>query len=183
MKTRQISLFYQITQTAVLPASAVEIARKDAWIKEAQKSVEADWKPKTIKVTYSVFDPEIENQRRFFEGPCVLYYAIQDMDLIEGTPDSATLDRYRETLLDNQLGYNYQGVNKLIRKRESTSDFKTAQKWNQFLHTLEETDFESAGYEFPDSEKFWNLVKEHGYEEAKGIVVSQLQNRLGKKLK
>ena len=182
MKTSRMALFYQLTQTEVLPPSAKEVERKELWIKEVQKTVEADYKPKIIKTTYEIFDPEIDKQRRFFEGACVGYYAIQNMDMTTGTPDIETLKKYREEVLDFMLGYDYHTVNRVIHKRKSTVDFKTVQKWNTFLQTLEETLFDSAGYEFPDSEHFWEMAKAHGYEEAKRIVIEQLQSRLKKRI-
>lgn len=182
MRTSRITLFYQLTQTEVLPPAAKEVERKDRWIKEVQNTIEANWKPLIIKVVYEMFNPEIEKQRRFFEGACVAYYAIQNSDMLTGTPDTETLRKYREELLDEMLGYDYQTVNKIIRKRKSTADFKTVQNWNTFLQTLEETLFDSAGYEYPNSEHFWEMVKKHGYDDAKRIVVEQLQARLKKRV-
>ena len=182
MKTSEIHIFYSLTQKEVIPPAERELARKDNWLKEIQKTIEADWKPLIVKVSYRLFNPEIEKQRRFFEGACVAYYAIQNSDLLTGTPDTETLRKYREELLDFCLGYDYHTVNRIIRKRPSTVDFKTVQKWNNFLQTLEETAFESAGYSFPDSEEFWNLTKKHGYDQAKRISIEQLQAKLSKKL-
>ena len=181
MKTSKISLFYSLTPTKVIPPAEREVERKERWLKEMQKTVEAEWKPKIIKNTYELFDPEIENQKRFFEGAVVEYYAIQDMDLFEGKPDSETLGNYREELLDEMLGYNLNTTNKIIRKRKSTTDFKDVQAWNTFLKTLEETIFAIAGYEFPDSKNFWELSGKHGYDEAKRIAIEQLQARLKKR--
>lgn len=181
MRTSRITLFYSLTQNEVIPPATVEIERKDNWIKEIQKTIEADWKPLIIKVVYEMFNPEIERQRRFFEGACVSYYAIQNMDMLTGAPDTETLKKYREEILDEMLGYDYKTVNKIIRKRKSTKDFKTVQVWNTFLQTLEETIFNHAGYEFPDSKNFWEITKKYGYEQAKRIVIEQLQARLSKK--
>lgn len=181
MKTSRITLFYSLTQKEVIPPATVEIERKDNWIKEIQRTIEADWKPLIVKVTYEMFDPAIEKQRRFFEGAVVDYYAIQNSDILKGTPDTETHKKYREEILDEMLGYDFQTVNKIIRKRKSTTDFKTVQKWNTFLQTLEETLFAHAGYEFPDSENFWEVTKKYGYDQAKRIVIEQLQGRLAKK--
>ena len=181
MKTSKISLFYSLTPTKVIPPAEREVERKERWVKVMQKTVEAEWKPKIIKNTYELFDPEIENQKRFFEGAVVEYYAIQDMDLFEGKPDTSTLDKYREEILDESLGYNFQTINKILRKRKSTKDFKEVQAWNTFLKTLEETIFAVSGYEFPDSKNFWELVKQYGHEEAKRIAIEQLQARLKKR--
>ena len=180
MKTSRITLFYSLTQTEIIPPTAVEIERKDRWIKEIQKTIEADWKPLIIKVVYEMFNPEIEKQRRFFEGAVIDYYAIQNSDILKGTPDTETHKKYREELLDEMLGYDFQTVNRVVRKRKSTTDFKTVQKWNTFLQTLEETIFAHAGYEFPDSENFWEVTKKYGYDQAKRMVIEQLQGRLVK---
>lgn len=177
MKTSKISLFYSLTQTEIIPPASIEIERKDQWIKAIQKTVEADFKPLIIKVVYELFNPEIENQRKFFEGAVIPYYAIQNSDLQEGLPDTETLRKYREEVLDETLGYDYRAVSKVIRKRKSTADFKSVQAWSNFLNIVEETIFESAGYEFPDSEHFWDLTKKHGYDEAKAIAIQQLQSR------
>lgn len=182
MRTKKIIITYSITPTEVLSPSSVELARKDAWIKDIQSEIPAEWEPVIVRVTYEMFNPEIEKQRKFFEGACIPYYAIQDMDMTVGLPDSDTIKKYREDILDEMLGYNYQGVQKIHRKRKSTTDFKSVQKWNTFLQTLEETIFDNAGYEFPDSKLFWDMVKEHGYDNAKQIAIDSLQTRLEKKL-
>jgi uncharacterized protein (UPF0335 family) len=181
MKTKEISLIYKLTPTEVISPSEIDIQRKEEWIKQSQATVESEWQPKMIKVTYKLFDPAIEDQRRFFEGACVKFYAIQNMDLKEGEPSSGMLKEYREYILDEMLGYDHKAVTKIIRMRKSTSDFKDVQTWNNFLKTLEETLFESAGYRFPDSEHFWELVKKHGYYEADRIVLNELQTWLTKK--
>ena len=178
----KISLFYNLTPTDIVPPSQKEIERKDQWIAVVQKMVEAPYKPLIIKVTYELFNPEIENQRKFFEGAVTPYYAIQNSDLREGLPDTNTLRQYREEILDEMLGYDFRTVNKVIRKRKSTADFKSVQAWNNFLNLVEETIFEAAGYTFPDSEHFWDLVKAHGYDEAKRIAIEQLQSQLKKKI-
>ena len=181
MRTSRITLFYSLTQTEIIPPAAVEIERKDRWIKEIQKTIEANWKPLIIKVVYEMFNPEIEKQRRFFEGACVDYYAIQNDNILKGTPNTQTHSMYRKDILDQMLGYNVQLTNRVIRERKSTRDFKTVQAWSNFLNTLQETLFDSAGYEFPDSEHFWELTKKHGYDQAKRISIEQLQGRLVKR--
>ena len=140
-----------------------------------QKSIEADWKPLVVKVLYEVFDPEVERQRRFFNGTCVKYYTIQNEHLTVGMPSNDLIKKYRETILDEMLGFELTLVGRTVRRRKSTSDFKSVQAWSKFLNTLEETLFDSAGFEFPDSEDFWKLVKEHGYEEAERISIERLQ--------
>lgn len=180
-KTGKIELIYTLTQTKVQPPSMKETARKDAWIKELQATVEADWKPLLVKVTYAMFNPEIEQLRKFFHT-CVKYFAIQNMDMVEGTPDSKTLDKWREELLDELIGYDFQTVNKVIRKRPSTADYKETQPWLTLLNNFEETIFDSHGYEFPDSKVFWESVKVHGYEKAQDIAIKQLQERMKKRI-
>ena len=181
MRTKSITLFYQVTQTEIIQPSITELERKDRWVKEVQKEVEADWKPLYIKTTYELHNPEIERQRRFFNGTCVKYYAIQNMDMHAGVPDNETIKKYREQLLDEMLGYDLVLVNRTVRRRKSTSDFKSVQAWNKFLNTLEETIFDNAGFEFPDSKEFWDLVKEHGYDQAERISIERLQTNLQRK--
>lgn len=181
MKTKSITLFYKVTQDEIFPPAIRELERKENWLKEIQKSVEADWKPQIIKVSYEMFDPEIANQMRFFNGTCVKYYAIQNENLTKGTPDPKLIKRYREEILDEMLGYDLHLVSKTVRRRKSTADFKTVQRWHTFLNTLQETIFDAAGFEFPDSKAFWELVDQHGYDEAERISVEQLQARIIKK--
>lgn len=180
-KTKKIELIYTLTQTDVQPPPLRETQRKDSWIKEIQNTVEADWKPKQIKVVYTVFDPEVEQLRKFFHT-CVKYFAIQDMDMTEGEPDYKLLERYREDVLDELLGYDYQTVSKVIRKRPSTETYKETQPWLVLLKNLEETLFDSHGYEFPDSDEFWRLVKEVGYEKAQDMSIKALQKRMIKRV-
>ncbi len=175
MRTKKIVLFYRLTQDKVIPPAARELARKDNWVKEWQKTIEADFKPMTMKVTYEPFNPEIQRMSRFFNGTCVKYYAIQNMDMTEGIPDSNTIKRYREQILDEMLGYDLHLINKTVRRRKSTTDFKSVQAWNNFLSTLEETIFDAGGYTFPDSKEFWELVEKHGHDEAERISIDNLQ--------
>ncbi len=101
--------------------------------------------------------------------------------MTSGVPSNEVLKKYREEILDEMLGYDTQLVTRTIRQRKSTSDFKTVQAWNKFLSTLEETLFASAGYEFPDSEAFWKLVKDVGYDEADRISTERLQTNTKRK--
>lgn len=181
MRTKRITLYYKVTQEGLTPPAAHELERKDRWVREVQKTVEAVWKPQIIRVTYELFNPEVARQLRFFNGTCIKYYAIQDMDLIGTVPDSVTLKRYREEILDEMLGYDLALVNRTVRRRKSTSDFKSVQAWNKFLNTLEETIFEDAGYKFPDSEEFWELVKEYGYEQAERMSLERLWSFMKRK--
>lgn len=175
MKTKSITLFYTVNQQQIIPPLKADIERKDKWIKEVQRTIDAEWNSELIKVTYSVFNPHIQDQVRFFNGTVVAYYAIQNEDMVEGIPSRELLEQYREEMLDELLGYDYKTVHKVIRKRKSTGDFKSVQAWNNFLKLCEETLFESAGYEFPDSEVFWELVKEIGYDNAKQESIKRLQ--------
>lgn len=146
--------------------------------------VEADWKPKMVKVTYELFDPEIENMQKFFNGPVVEYYAIQSREDLTGEVSSATREMTRESLLDEALGFDVPLLNgKTKRDRKSTTTFKNVQKWYAFLQTMKETQFEPNGYEFPDSEAFWENVKicgggQRGYEQAKLNAIQGLLRRI-----
>lgn len=175
-KTTRCVLFYSLTPTEVVSPTIRELERKEKWIAQMQKFVEADWKPQIIKVTYELFDPAIEKQQRFFNGTCVKYYVIQNLDLVDRTPTSEEMKLYREQLLDEMLGYDMALVNRVVRKRKSTTDFKSVAAWNKFLNTLEETIFAEAGYEFPDSKEFWDLVKRLGYDDAEKFVIKKLQD-------
>lgn len=181
--TKSFSLFYKITQNAITPPNDDDIKRKDEWIKAAQRTVRADWEPKFIKVTYEIVEQEVLNLQRFF-SVCVLYYAIQNEDGRE--PDYKLLAQYREMILDEALGYNLalaprgKHAPKVIRKRRSTTEFDVPQ-WTKFLKTIEETMFQEAGFDFPDSKVFWELAKAHGYEDAKRISVESLKKKYGDK--
>jgi hypothetical protein len=181
MRTKSVSIFYQITPNEIISPAVRELERKDRYIKEVQKTVAAEWEPKYIKVTYEEHNPEIERQRRFFNGTCVKYYAIQNMDMFVGEPSNEIIKQYREQILDEMLGYDLALVNRVVRRRKSTTDFRSMQAWNKFLNLLEETLFDSAGYEFPDSKEFWDLVKLHGYDQAERISIEQLQAKMKRK--
>lgn len=181
MKTKHLTLVYTLTQTEVKAPPAKEIQRKDEWIKELQKTVEVDWKPLQVRVKYTLVNPEVENLRRFFHT-CVKYFAIQDMDMVESEPDNITLEKYREELLDELIGYDYATAHKVLRRRPSTEQYKDTQPWLTLLKNMEETIFDSHGYEFPDSEAFWELVKKHAYEQAQDISIKALQARMKKKV-
>ena len=181
MRTKKISLFYSVTNKEIIPPKQSDIERKDAWLADIKKSIEAEWKPKIVKVTYEIYNPETEDLRQFFNGPVVEYFAIQHEDLYENRPTPELKKRYRETILDWALGYDVQLIDRTTRKRKSTADFVEVQEWNDFLHTLEETIFEQHGYEFPKSKDFWKLTEEHGYKKAQEIAIEQLQRRMRSK--
>lgn len=180
MITKKLSLFYTIRPHDIENPDSISVQRKEKWIQEIQKTVKSAWEPKMIRVTYELFNPEIERLRRFFNGPVILYYAIQNQDSVsEETPNT---NEYREQILDDALGYDVTLPNKTIRKRKSTSDFTSVQKWNDFIAMIKETQFDNAGYEFPDSEEFWKLEEQYGYEKAKEISIKKLKERVAKKL-
>ncbi len=181
MKTKAITLFYKVTQKEVIAPPQVELARKDEWLRQLQGSIPSDWEYELIKVTYEMFNPHIADLQRFFNGTVVMYYCIQNEDMITGEPTPQMLQQYREEMLDELLGYDYKTVNKVIRKRKSTTELKSVQAWNNLVKLAQETLFENAGYEFPDSEQFWEMVKKIGYDNAKVESRIKLQNNLAKR--
>lgn len=157
--------------------------RKEEWIKEIQKTIEADWKPKMIKVTYELYDPEIENMQKFFNGPVVEYFAIQSRENLSGEVDPLLKKRTRETILDEILGFEVELLGgKKKRDRKSTADFKNTQKWYDFLQTVKETLFDPQGYEFPNSEEYWENAKKYGYDQAKTIAIELMLKRVQARL-
>lgn len=181
MKTKAITLYYSITQNEIKQPAQAELARKDEWIKEIQRTIPSDWEFELVKVTYEMFNPHIQDLQRFFNGTVVMYYCIQNEDMFEGDPTREMLEQYREEMLDELVGYDYKTVHKVIRKRKSTTELKTVQAWNNLIKTAQETLFENAGYEFPDSEAFWKLVAELGYDNAKVESMKRLQTNLKRK--
>lgn len=181
MITKKLTLFYSLTQDKVIPPPSADIQRKDDWIKAIQATCEADFKPELVRVTYEIYNPEIHDQMRFFNGTVIPYYVIQNDDILEGTPDRERLDMYREELLDELLGYDYKTVNKTIRMRKSTTELRTVQAWNNLLQLCEETLFATAGFTFPDTKEFWELVDIIGYDNAKEESIKRLQSNLKKR--
>lgn len=182
MRTKKITLFYEITPSKVKPPSPEKLARKDEWIKEIQKTVPSEWDPKMVRVVYELYNPETQKIRKFFEGPVVEYFTIQTNDMLTGRPTRSQLDETRETLLSDALGFDVHLIGKIERRRKSTSDFTDTQEWNDLLNELKETHFEPNGYEMPDSDEFWKLSEAIGYERAKEESIKNLQARLQKKL-
>lgn len=182
MRTKKISLFYKLTDNEIFPPPHASLERKDAWLKGIQQSIPKAGEHRVVKVTYELFNPEVEQQRKFFNGPVVDYYAIQSAQILSGDVPRLTHDQYRETLLSDALGYQIELVGRSERRRKSTSDFTSTQRWHDFLETLKETIFEPNGYEMPDSEAFWEHAKKHGYDQAKVIAIEQLQRRMAAKL-
>lgn len=182
MRTRKIKLYYQLTPSKIFTPSPEAMARKDAWVKDIQRTIPADKDFKTIEVQYRLFDPHVEQQRKFFNGPCIDYWVIQSQQILSGSISRLMHNQARETLLSSVLGYNVRLINRVERRRKSTADFTETQEWNDFLETLRETEFEPQGYEIPDSEVFWELQKKYGYERACGMSIEQLRERLIKRL-
>jgi len=180
---KKIELFYKLTQDSIISPYQEAIARKDKFIADIQKTVQAEYEPKIIKVTYELVNPEIEKQRRFFHT-AIKFYAIQNEDMFEEEPSYELLRKYREELLDELLGYDVVLVTKTLRKRESTKDFKNVQQWNDLIRLFEETVFEKAGYYFPDSKKFWTLIEDENmsYEQADRIIKQRLQKTIKARL-
>jgi len=182
MITKKISLFYEVTGKEIVPPDQGNIDKKDKWLKEVQNSVEAEWKPKVIKVTYELFNPETESQRKFFEGAVVDYWLIQSQEDINIEITPGLHKKARNTLLDNILGFNVSLMNRIVRRRRTTTDFIDTQKWHEFLETVRETEFEPNGYEFPNSKYFNELSDKYGYDKAKGVALDELRKKLYKKL-
>ena len=175
MKTKKITLYYSVTQKSVIPPGPGEIERKDQWIRLIQAEVESEWKPKTVRVTYQLYNPECDQQRKFLEGPVIDYWCIQSQE-IKTLDDSPEMKKKaRETLLDKTLGYDVELIDKTVRRRRSTMDFVETQQWHDFLEMVRETEFEPNGYEYPDSEYFWKLAEAYGYEKAKVIAIEKLK--------
>lgn len=182
MRTKKITLYYTVTQKDIIGPNDGVMKRKEDWIKQIQKSVEADWKPKRIKVTYEMYNPEVDDQRNFFNGPVVEYWVIQKGDILDRRPTSNEIKKGRETLLSEALGYKVELWDKTEIRRKSSSEFTEVQEWNDFLEELRETEFEPNGYEFPKSEDFWKLADKIGYDKAKEASIEKLQERIIKKL-
>lgn len=182
MRTKRITLYYELTPKEIIPPKPEAIARKDAWIKEIQRGIEADWKPVQIRVEYRIFNPEVEAQRKFFEGPVVEFYTIQTKEMLEGRPSKAQNDEVRETILSDALGYDVQLLGRTERRRTSTTDFTDTQRWHDFFEEIRETHFEPNGYEMPDSKAFWEMAEKIGYDKAKEESIKQLQARMRRKL-
>lgn len=181
MKTKSLTLFYKVTPTEIISPPQLELARKDEWIRTIQSTIPSEWEFEMVKVTYEIYNPHISDLQRFFNGTVVMYYCIQNEDMTEGEPSREMLEQYREEMLDELLGYDYKTVHKVIRKRKSTADFKSVQAWNNLVKMAQETLFENAGFEFPDSEEFWKLVAEIGYDNAKTESRKRLQTNIAKK--
>lgn len=195
MRTKKITLYYKATHKEIVAPPPASLLRKDAWLKEIQRTISpqkrarrdeklntADAPFRYVKVVYELFNPEVEQQRKFFNGPVVDYWTIQKKDLMSGEVPRIMHDRAREELLSDVLGYDVPMLTRTERRRKSSSDFTSTQKWHDFFETLRETEFDPNGYEFPDSEHFWDLAKKHGYETAHGIAIEQLRKRIQAKM-
>lgn len=183
MRTKKITLFYKISDSETFPPDPQALRRKDMWIEEIRKTISKAGELRIVRVTYELFNPEVENQRKFFNGPIIDYYAIQAGDILSGGVTRDIHDRYRETILSELLGYEIQLIDRKEKRRKSTSDFTSTQQWHDFFERLRETIFEPEGYEMPESEMFWQLSEQYGYEQAKKISIEQLQKRIIAKMK
>lgn len=183
MATKKITLIYQLTNLSVNSPRATDIERKDEWIRSIQKKIPSG-QSRYIKQTFEEYDPEVLNSRKFFEGVVIVYYAIQNKDILEGYPDSALLRDQRESLLNEILGYNPRMAKFLGQDRASTVDFREVQQWNLFLNIIKEEYFDPNGYEFPDSDEFWELATTlRSYDEAHKVSIKRLQESLRRKYK
>ncbi len=183
MRTKKISLYYALSESETFPPTATAMARKEAWLKEIQRTIGGKaGETRTIKVTYELFNPEVERVRKFFEGAVVDYWIIQNNDMVSGEIPRIMHDQARETLLSNTLGYDVQLLDRKERRRKSTADFISTQHWHDFLETLRETEFEPNGFEFPDSKVFWEIAEKHGLDQAKRIATEQLRDRMKAKM-
>lgn len=178
MRTKKISLYYQVSSSEIFPPPGPALSRKESWIKEVQRTISKEAELRMIKVTYEVFNPDVERQRKFFNGPVVDYYAIQNEHITSGEVPRGMHDRYRETILAEALGYEVELVGRKERRRKSSADFNSTQQWNDFLEGLRETIFEPNGYEMPESEVFWEMSKKYGEEQAQKIALEELQRKI-----
>lgn len=133
-------------------------------------------------MTYELHNPAVARQRRYFNGPVIDFYIIQNENLLEGKPTTEQRKLYRETILFDTLGYTVELKDRKIEQRKSTSTFTDVQKWHTYLEELRETHFEPNGYEMPDTEQFWALEKKHGMQTAADITIHSLQRKLKQKL-
>lgn len=179
-KTQKITLISKITNREYTPPKTAEIERKDAWIREQQRTI-LNGAYKLIKTEYSLYDPEIDDMRRFFEGAITEYYVIQSRDILSGTPDSKLIKEGRDELLEAILGYDVRMAMLMKRERASTTDFKEVQQWLVFVNIIKEEFFDPNGYEFPNSDSFRQLAEQYGREEAKAISINKLQESLRRK--
>lgn len=152
-------------------------------MKGVQNEIAEAAETRQVKVTYEMHNPDVDKQRRFFNGPVVEFFTIQSTDAFDYRPQSAELKQYRELLLFNMLGFDMElpGGEK-VKQRKSTVTFQSTQKWHTFLEELKETYFDPNGYEMPDSEEFWSLADEHGYFQAQALSIEKLQRKLRAKL-
>lgn len=165
------------------PPSTSEIRRKNEWVEQLKNEIAGPGETRQIKLTYELFNPEVQKMQKYFNGPVVEYYIIQSKEMTEGRPGTTERKQYRELILYEMLGYQVDlPGGKKVEERKSTSTFTSVERWYTFLEELKETMFEPNGYEMPDSEQFWELEKEHGYDKTRDVAIEQLQRRLHKKL-
>lgn len=181
--TRKITLWYTIEiDGTITPPNEGAIARKNAWLKDLSQRAVGSRSPLMVANEYRLSNPEVERLNKFFNGPVVEYYGIQNDSLVSGELDPARKKKYREQMLDEILGFDVELINRTQRKRKSTSAFTEVQPWNDMLAEMKETLFDPSGYVMPDSKEFWELAKDVGYEQAKKIKLQKLQSNLRVKL-
>lgn len=176
MKTKEIKIYYKIERSKISPISKSSLDRKNLWIKEVSKATYKS--PMLVEVIYRLTNPEVERQRKFFNGPVVEYFGIQNDHLLEGELSTTRKRIYREQILDEILGYDIELIDKKVRRRKSTADYINTQRWHDFLETVKETLFDPSGYEFPESEEFWKLSQNTGFDQARKISIEKLQARI-----
>lgn len=182
MRTKKITLFYKLSDSEIFAPDGQALRRKDEWIKEVQRSIATAGELRTVRVVYELFNPEVLQQLKFFNGPIVEYFAIQNSDILTGRVPTIIKEKYRETILSEALGYNVELIGGTERRRKSTAEFVSTQQWHDFFELLKETIFEPHGYEMPDSEEFWELSEKNGYDQARKIAIEKLQKRLKAKM-
>lgn len=182
MKTKKITLYYNVTPSKIIPPSKGELDKKEYWLAEVQATVPSEWQSKTVRVTYELYDIDVDKMRKFLNGPVIEYWIIQSQEIHSGEISPSIKKKGRETLFDRALGYDVQMIDGKARRRRSTADFTQVQEMHDFLEMLRETEFEPNGYEFPDSEQFWKMAEAYGYDRAKGEAIKALQGRMTARL-
>ncbi len=179
MKTKKITLWYTIDMEGnIYPPAKEVVEKKDMWLKEVRNQAIGQATTIVVANEYRMANPEVEQVRKFFNGPVVEYYGIQNDDLFEGELTPARHKQYRKQILDELLGFNVELVDRTIRERKSTSDYTETQQWTDLIEEAKETLFEPNGYEIPESKTFWELSKQIGYDQAHTVLIKKLQDKL-----
>jgi len=176
-------LFYTLTREDIWPPYPSDLKRKEDWVKAVQQEIAKPGETRLIKVKYEMHNPEIDRIMKFFNGPVIEYFVIQSTDMVEGRPEPAVLDQYREMLLLDALGYDTNLPDgRVIRQRKSTATFQSVQRWCNFLEEIKEIYFEPNGYEMPDSDEYHILEDGFGKDRATEICIERIQKKLMAKL-